>query len=139
MTLTNEAACEEIAAQIGWFYFNKAREKIGPSDDRRTYELTEHEYHAVAHEAECLIKELGITAIKYDENKKVVIHLRKPGLLIGWHGTVIDALNKYLDKVLITYEIQISGLTIKEDKDIPGLFNFTYGNGWGAFDEEEYP
>jgi len=41
---------------------------------------------------------MGVCKLEYDEKKKVLmVHLRRPGLLIGKAGRTIDGLKKFLE------------------------------------------
>lgn len=46
---------------------------------------------------------MGVCKLEFDEkNNELTVHLRRPGLLIGKAGTIINELKKYLDcKILI--------------------------------------
>ena len=50
--------------------------------------------------------EMGVCKLEY-ENETLKIHLRRPGLLIGKGGCIIDALQKYLDCKIEIIEVDL--------------------------------
>jgi len=51
---------------------------------------------------------MGVCKLEYVEtDKKLIVYLRKPGLLIGKGGCTIDALEKYLDINISIVEVNL--------------------------------
>lgn len=99
---------KEIAAQIGFFYYEKAE---GSESDK-------------IHKATNDIHMLDIISIRY-ENEHAVISLTRPGLLIGLRGSNIDALTKYLQaNVKNPNPFPIKGILIEEFKRPSHLYCF---------------
>ena len=56
---------------------------------------------------------MGVCKIEYKDNEnKLVVHLRRPGLLIGKGGRTIDALSKRLDCKIGIVEVNLRGITV---------------------------
>lgn len=99
---------KEIAAQIGFFYYEKAE----GSESEKIHKATEEIHH------------LDIISIRY-ENEHAVISLTRPGLLIGLRGSNIDALKKYLQaNVKYPTPFPIKGILIEEFKRPSHLYCF---------------
>jgi len=49
---------------------------------------------------------MGVCKLEY-ENKKLTVHLRRPGLLIGKGGQTIDALAEYLECKIVIVEVNL--------------------------------
>lgn len=53
--------------------------------------------------------EMGVCKLDYKDKENVlVVHLRRPGLLIGKYGSVIDAVSKYLDCNITIVEVNLN-------------------------------
>jgi predicted metal-dependent RNase len=104
--MTDEHKTYEVSVQIGFFYFEKAE-----GEDTR----------AKIDKAYKEIESLGITRIEV-ENDTATIYLSRPGLIIGRKGENIQKLLEFIQK-RVSFEVK---LNIKETKDVPGLFCFSY-------------
>lgn len=52
---------------------------------------------------------MGVCKLEYkSKNNKLVVHLRRPGLLIGKGGCIINALIKYLDCEISIVEVNLN-------------------------------
>jgi hypothetical protein len=56
---------------------------------------------------------MGICSLKYDETaNELNVCIRRPGLLVGLHGKIINDLEKYLDCKVRIYEYDILSNTL---------------------------
>ena len=54
---------------------------------------------------------MGVCKLEYNEKEnKLIVHLRRPGLLIGKGGRTIDALEKHLDCKIEIVEVFLNKL-----------------------------
>lgn len=99
---------EEIATQIGFFYYENAE---GTESER-------------IHKATQSVHMLDIISIRY-EDEHAIISLTRPGLLIGKYGSNINALTKYLqENVRYITPMPIKGIRIEEFKRPNYLYCF---------------
>ena len=56
----------------------------------------------------CNTFKMGVCSLKYeDKENKLIVHLRRPGLLIGKRGCTIDALTAYLNCKIDIIEVNL--------------------------------
>ncbi len=113
MNLNNE----EIATELGYWFFEQ---ETGADVQERVVKATKS------------IKDLCITDINFD-NGTLTITLRRPGLIIGRRGVLIDKLNQDFQ---VKSKGEIKEIKIVEYKGpLERLFDFTYINYAFELDE----
>lgn len=103
--ITNVEKANYIAAQIGFYYYNKS---IGNNENEKIENTS------------ASIRELGITNIEY-ENGIAIITLSHPGMLIGYKGFNINELTSYIKNIV---EFDFSDIKIIENKSLRQLYAF---------------
>jgi ribosomal protein S3 len=104
--MTIEDKTRYVASSVGFFYYHLDRENL--------------------EEATKSLNMLKITKIEYDEEACVaVIHLQRPGIIIGRKGKNIEALLAYVQKQCASY-FEVKSIKIVEAPEIYGLWDFAY-------------
>ena len=114
---------QNIARAIGYFYLEK--QGSGPFEDKWT------PYNAACKE----LRELGLTQIHYipggrkktlfrkEIKPSIVVHVARPGILIGSKGANLDALEQYLADIHIVPErIRVKIVEERVAIDVASLF-----------------
>jgi len=123
---------QNIARAIGYFYLEKQGD--GPFEDKWT------PYNAACKE----LRELGLTQIHYVPGQKktlfrkaakpaIVVHVARPGILIGAKGANIAALEQYLIDLHMVPEG--SRIKIVEERIMEFLESFVIA---ATYDEADY-
>jgi ribosomal protein S3 len=107
--LRRRSFLRNIAAEIGRFYVEKGQRNFPLEGDKVIYSYARGE-----------IVRLEICNIKYIRGN-IEITLCRPGLLIGRHGTNIQALEDYLHKA-----IKFKKLLIREEEVLSSLLPYVY-------------